>query len=145
MKKARLSKVLVEGDKELVTKLASQIEETFSIKIERPPQTGLVMMKTRDSVSKQPFYMGEVLVTECVVEVDGTVGVGVLMGENPEKAYQIAMIDAAFNKNLPLIEEWTVLLEEEERKIILREKEELALVSSSKVNFDTMEDYNDKG
>ncbi|WP_175640477.1 phosphonate C-P lyase system protein PhnG [Metabacillus schmidteae] len=145
MKKARLSKILVEGNKELVAKLATQIEQFSSIKIERSPQTGLVMMKTRDSVSKQPFYMGEVLITECVVEVNGTVGIGVLMGENPEKAYQMAIIDAAFNGNLPLLKEWTVLLEEEERKIIGRQKEEVALVSSSKVNFDTMEDYNDKG
>lgn len=145
MKKARLSKILVEGNQELMKQIAINIEEISSIKIERSPQTGLVMMKTRDSVSKQPFYMGEVLVTECVVEVEGVAGIGILMGENPERAYQIALIDAAFNAKLPIINHWITLLEEEERKISARQEKELAMASSSRVNFDTMEDYNDKG
>lgn len=144
MKKSRLSKILVEGSCELISQLAKEVEETNSIHIERSPTTGLVMMKTRDTVSKQPFYMGEVLVTECVVEVDGMYGIGVIMGEEPTRALQMAIIDAAFNAKLSTIHTWMPLLEEEEQKIMSRHEKELAMVSSSRVNFDTMEDYNAK-
>jgi alpha-D-ribose 1-methylphosphonate 5-triphosphate synthase subunit PhnG len=144
MKKARLSKILVEGDAEFVSQLAKKIEEACSIKIERPAGTSLVMMKTRDTVSKQPFYMGEVLVTECVVEIDGAFGMGVVMGEQPTRAYQMAIIDAAFNAQLPLVNELVPLLIEEEDHIIRRQRKEAATVAGSRVNFDTMEDYNDK-
>jgi alpha-D-ribose 1-methylphosphonate 5-triphosphate synthase subunit PhnG len=144
MKKARLSKILVEGSSELLCRLAAEVEETDLIKMEQSPRTGLVMMKTRDSVSKQPFYMGEVLVTECVVEIEGNFGMGVLMGEDPTRAYQMALIDAAFNARLPMTVEWLPLLMEEEQKILKKQRDEAVMVSSSKVNFDTMEDYNAK-
>lgn len=144
MKKARLSKILVEGSPELLSQLAAEVEKTDLIKMEQSPRTSLVMMKTRDSVSKQPFYMGEVLVTECVVEIEGNFGMGVLMGDEPIRAYQMALIDAAFNARLPMTTEWLPLLIEEEQKMIGKQKSEAAMVSSSKVNFDTMEDYNAK-
>ena len=102
------------------------------------------MMKTRDSVSKQPFYMGEVLVTECTVQIEGHYGLGVIMGEEPTRAYQLALVDAAFNARLALTESWIDSLEEEEQNIESRLEKQMAMVAHSRVNFDTMEDYNDK-
>jgi len=144
MKKARLTKILVEGDPELLKNMSSEIEEFCQVQIEDPPETGLVMVKARDSISMKPFYIGENLVTECTVSVNGTMGMGVLMGEEPVRAYQIAVIDAAFNADIAQIERWKLELEQEEERIAQRVMKEQERVSRSRVQFDTMEDYNGK-
>lgn len=144
MKKSRLTKILIDGNPELLKNISSQVEEIVSVQMERSPKTSLVMLKARDSVSMQPFYMGEVLVTECTVAILGQFGMGVIMGEEPERSYQIAVVDAAFNADLPITESWIPLLEQEEKNIQRRHLMESKMVSQSQVNFDTMEDYNDK-
>ncbi|MFD1735175.1 phosphonate C-P lyase system protein PhnG [Bacillus salitolerans] len=144
MKKSRLTKILVEGNPELLKQLSLQVEELVEVRLERKPKTGLIMLKVRDSVSKEPFYMGEVLVSECTVSIEGTYGMGTIMGEEFERSYQIAVIDAAFNVNLPITKTWLKKLEEEETAIHHRHQQEHAMVANSRVNFDTMEDYNDK-
>ena len=67
------------------------------------------------------------------------------MGERPDNAYQLAIVDAAFNAELPETAGWVPILEEEEQRIRQRQQKESALVAQSKVNFDTMEDYHAKG
>ncbi|MBM7573303.1 phosphonate C-P lyase system protein PhnG [Aquibacillus albus] len=144
MKKARLTKILVEGNPALLTSLAIQVEATVSVQVEKQPAPGLVMVKAKDSISMNPFYMGEALVTECTVSIDGVFGMGVIMGEEAERAYQIAVVDAAFNCKLPMIEDWIPDLLQEEINIQNRQQEELISANRTKVHFDTMEDYNDK-
>lgn len=144
MKKARLTKILVEGRSDLLRKFSLQVEANVPVQLESPPTIGSIMMKARDSVSMQPFYMGEILVTECTVSIQGYFGLGMIKGEELEKAYQLAVIDAAFNANLPFTEAWITQLEKEEEKIANRQQEEAMLAKQTKVQFDTMEDYNDK-
>ncbi|MGM0875826.1 MAG: phosphonate C-P lyase system protein PhnG [Bacillota bacterium] len=144
MKKSRLTKILVDGNPALLKNISSQVEEIVSVQMERSPKTSLVMLKSRDSVSMQPFYMGEVLVTECTVAIGGQFGMGVIMGEEPERSYQIAVVDAAFNADLPITKSWIQTLEQEEKNIQRRHLMESKMVSQTQVNFDTMEDYNDK-
>ncbi|MDD9150024.1 phosphonate C-P lyase system protein PhnG [Sporolactobacillus sp. CQH2019] len=144
MNKRRLSKILVNCDMALLKKLSGQAEALEKIRIERAPQTSLVMMKTRDSVSMQPFYMGEVLVTECAVSVRNTFGIGVVIGEQPERAYRIAVIDAALNAGLPAVKDWSPVLEAAEKRMTGQRKLEHARASASKVNFDTMGEFHDQ-
>jgi alpha-D-ribose 1-methylphosphonate 5-triphosphate synthase subunit PhnG len=144
MKKSRLTKILVEGRPEFLTKWAEAIEEITDVNIVRSPSTGLVMLKTRDSVSKQPFYMGEVLVTECTVSIDHQVGIGIIMGEDPKRSYQIAVVDAALNAAIPITSQLLTELDKEEEYIQQRISEEAARIATTKVHFDTMEDYNAK-
>lgn len=144
LKKKRLTRILVEGNSEFLKKLAGQVEANYHVRVERQPKTGLVMLKTRDSVSMQPFYMGEMLVSECTVSIQDVLGVGVIKGEELERSYQLAVVDAAFNANIPLIEDWISKLEQKEKNIQERHHKEQAMVATSKVHFDTMEDYYDK-
>ncbi len=142
MKRSQLTKILIEGDAQLLKELSSQIEQAFEVKIVKVPERSLVMTKARDSVSHQPFYFGEVLVTECTVSVNDTYGFGVLMGEEAERAYQLAVVDCAINAKLTILTEWNKALMEEEEKIRNRHLQEMALVMKTKVNFDTKEEYN---
>ncbi|TGA96035.1 phosphonate C-P lyase system protein PhnG [Sporolactobacillus shoreae] len=144
MSKRRLSKILVTSDLSLLKKISGQAETLAEIRVERAPQTSLVMMKAKDSVSTQPFYMGEALVTECTVSISNTFGIGVVIGEQPERAYRMAVIDAAFNVGLPIVKEWEALLITEEARLVERQNMESARVSESRVNFDTMGEFHDQ-
>ncbi|GAA0370315.1 phosphonate C-P lyase system protein PhnG [Bacillus horti] len=144
MKKARLTKILIEAERNVLSQYAGQIEKVAKVKVEAPPTTGLVMTKTRDSVSQTPFYLGEVLVTECTVSIDGMFGMGVIMGDDFERSYQLAVIDAAYNAGLPLTSSWEDELVQVEKDNNNRKLQEWAKLAQTRVHFDTMEDYNDK-
>jgi alpha-D-ribose 1-methylphosphonate 5-triphosphate synthase subunit PhnG len=66
------------------------------------------------------------------------------MGEEPDRAYSLAVVDAAFNAKLPIAGFWLHELEEEERNIAKLKQKEMSILARSQVSFDTMEDYNDK-
>jgi alpha-D-ribose 1-methylphosphonate 5-triphosphate synthase subunit PhnG len=141
MKRSRRTKILVEGNRSLLDRLTSEIEASSNVHTVRSPETSLVMGKARDSVSGQPFFIGEILVTECTVELDGTTGFGICLGEEPEKAYCLAVVDAAFQAGHPEIPVWNELLQEEEKHLEQREKQELERILQTKVHFETAEEY----
>jgi alpha-D-ribose 1-methylphosphonate 5-triphosphate synthase subunit PhnG len=144
MKKSRLTFVLVEGDPSLLEKLALQIEQRHKVTLVREPEKSLVMNKARDSVSGNPFFMGEILITECTVSIEDVYGFGAIMGEDADRAYQLAIVDSAFNAKLPETLDWEQLLIEEEFKIDHKKRQEHSRIMKSKVNFDTMGEYHAK-
>jgi alpha-D-ribose 1-methylphosphonate 5-triphosphate synthase subunit PhnG len=144
MKKSQVSRILIEGNPDLLQRFCEQIEQGYEIIELKPPAKSLVMTKANDSVSQKPFYLGEVLVTECTISIDGVYGFGVLMGEYAERAYQLAVVDGAFHARLPETQFWYAELLEEEKQIMARHRLEYSLAMRTKVNFDTMEEYNAK-
>ena len=76
LEKLRLTKILIEGNPNLLAQLADEIEKSHDITIESGPEKSLVMMKSQNSVTKQPFYSGEVLVTECKVSINQLLWIG---------------------------------------------------------------------
>ncbi|WP_127578976.1 phosphonate C-P lyase system protein PhnG [Paenibacillus koleovorans] len=144
MKKWQISRILIEGDRALLERLCRQIEERYEVEEVRPPEKSLVMTKANDSVSQKPFYLGEVLVTECTISIGGVYGFGVLMGEEPERAYQLAVVDGAFQAKLPESEAWYAELLAEEQRIAAVHRRVYTQSLNTKVNFDTMEEYNAK-
>ncbi|WP_373232398.1 phosphonate C-P lyase system protein PhnG [Cohnella sp.] len=144
MKKSRLTQILIEGNPSLLEKLALQIDQQYTVTIVREPEKSLVMNKSRDSVSGNPFYMGEILITECTVAIGETYGFGAIMGEDADRAYQLAIVDSALNAKLPEAMEWERLLLEEEQRTDRKKRLEHSRIMRSKVNFDTMEEYHAK-
>lgn len=142
MKRSQLTRILVEGDPKLLQDLSNQVEQQYEVNVVKSPEKSLVMMKSRDAVSQKPFYIGEVLVTECTVSIGDVYGFGILMGEDAERAYQLAVVDSAINAKLSICDQWNSLLMEEEEKMKQRNRKEMAQVIRTKVNFDTKEDYN---
>lgn len=61
----------------------------------RAPEIGSVMVRGRASGTGAPFNLGEMTVTRCSVDVDGTVGHGWVQGRAPGAARAAALIDAA--------------------------------------------------
>lgn len=144
MELQRRTKILIEGDSRLLSEFSEQINENYAIHIEKSVAQSLVMAKARDAKTFQPFYIGEVMITVCTVSINGVFGFGAIMGENPSRAYELAVADAAFRAGLPETEALIPKLLKEENQIEKRHQEELALSLRTKVNFSDMEGPNDK-
>lgn len=67
----------------------------------KPPETGMVVLQVREPVEESRFYLGEVLVTECAVEVAGVPGWSMREGDDRVAALAAALLDAAAAAGLP--------------------------------------------
>lgn len=94
MQSHELDYVLCECALEALEAFVSDMEEPFPPRILSPPKLCLVMIPAEDTVEKQPFYLGEALMTQCEVEIGGKAGYGMCLGDQPLRAYCIAVVDA---------------------------------------------------
>lgn len=132
--------ILVEGDLTRIKNFVLTLEEKYTIAITKPPSVCLTMIRAHDSVEYQEFYLGEALTTEIEVIIDNIAGSGICLGDEPERAYCIAVIDALIQLNddhYPLIRSF---LMEEEKKIKEKELEEQSKILKTKVDFKLMEE-----
>lgn len=97
------------------------------------------MVKSRETAKNSLYYMGELLVTEAKVQVEGHIGLGIIAGDEPEAALELAIIDAAFNAGLEELAAWEPKLLEEEARISQRERNEAARVERTRVAFESMD------
>ncbi|KAB2953461.1 phosphonate C-P lyase system protein PhnG [Heliorestis acidaminivorans] len=138
MQRKRRTTILVKGSMELARTLAEEILERYQVQIIQEPQQGLVMVKMRDQSQHTLFYIGEVLITECKVQIEDTIGLGIIQEQNPQKAYYLAIIDSAYNANLFETKAWEELLIREEKKNQELEEQERLQILKTKVDFTTM-------
>ena len=59
-----------------------------------PPTVGMVMARAVDGAQGETFNLGEVLVTEARVSIDGHEGWGMVLGRAPDHAMSVAVVDA---------------------------------------------------
>lgn len=139
MKRRRRTEILIEGDPKLAKKLASTITAIYDWKEIVPPRYGLTMIKMRESAKNSLFHIGEVLITEAKIEINGQIGIGIVTGMEEQLACHLAIIDAAYNANLPETAAWDEDLLMEEEKINKQKALEQAKLMETKVDFQTME------
>ncbi|MEQ2527337.1 phosphonate C-P lyase system protein PhnG [Bacillaceae bacterium CLA-AA-H227] len=139
MKRRRRTEILINGSQMLAETLAKTITEHYDVRVIQEPENGLVMMKVRETSKKNLFYPGEVLVTECKVQINGAIGIGIITGDQPDLACNLAVIDAAYEANFPETKEWSQLLEQEEQNIMKAKAAENQSILKTKVNFETMD------
>src|SRR5579871_6066112 len=87
-------RVLCECALQPLQAFVQQLEPECAVAVIRHPAVVSLMIKAEDSVESQPFYLGEALVTECELQVDGQLGFGLCLGDEPVRSYCIAFIDA---------------------------------------------------
>jgi alpha-D-ribose 1-methylphosphonate 5-triphosphate synthase subunit PhnG len=87
---------------ELSTALAdSEVASVVAASVElRKPEVGLVMVTGRVGGSGEPFGLGEMTITRCVVQVGDVMGVGYVRGRAPQHAKNIALTDAMLQSDL---------------------------------------------
>jgi alpha-D-ribose 1-methylphosphonate 5-triphosphate synthase subunit PhnG len=136
MEKKRLSKILAKADGGVVAEMSSDIQKICSPVIVKAPGKTLAMIKMREPVKQSLFYIGEALVCEAAVEIDGVQGIAVLMGDDVEKTLDMAIIDAAINKGIFTGMEKLLELEKRQNDLIMREN---AMHLKTMVNFESMD------
>ena len=136
MDKKRLTKILAKADKADVAALSADIQKIYNPVVVKEPEKTLAMVKIREPVRQSLFYIGEVIVCEALVEIDGARGIAALMGDDAEKALDMAIIDAAVNKG---VFSGMDTLIELERKQADRVERENAMFLKTMVNFESLD------
>lgn len=136
MKKRRLFKIMSKADRSEIIKLAEEVKSQYDVIVVKEPEKALTMIKMREPVKESLFYLGEVIVTEATVSINGVNGTAVAMGDDYEKTLSMAIIDAAYNGSL--FQKEDVLLEMEKNQISKEEKEN-AMFMKTMVNFRSMD------
>jgi alpha-D-ribose 1-methylphosphonate 5-triphosphate synthase subunit PhnG len=136
----RRTEILIKGSSEIAKIISLEIEEKYIVKVVEEPNYGLVMVKIREGAKRTLFYIGEVLVTEAKVLIQGKLGIGIVSGNNSELAYNLGVIDAAYNASLEETKSWEEILVSEEIKIKKERNKREAKTLMTKVNFENMSD-----
>jgi alpha-D-ribose 1-methylphosphonate 5-triphosphate synthase subunit PhnG len=127
--------VLVECDLEKLKELVETLENKYPVRLVKEPSTCLTMIRAEDSIEKQEFFLGEAITTECEVALNGTMGYGICLGEEPERAYCLAVADAVIEAEKKIPSEIESFLIEEHRELKLAEKVEFNHVMRTQVDF----------
>ena len=73
--------------------LAQPVVEQYGVNLIRKPAKTLVMVRMRETVAKAEFYLGELLASEALVELEGVKGFSLLMGDDLDKAFSAAVLE----------------------------------------------------
>lgn len=139
MNKKELFRIMAAADSSMLRELAQPLTAKYGVSIVKEPAKTLAMIKLREPVQNSLFYLGEALVCDIVVELGGTKGTAVVLGDDFDKVSAMAVIDAAFNKKVVETAELTTVLE---RLAARRQKElelENGLYAKTIVDFQSMD------
>jgi alpha-D-ribose 1-methylphosphonate 5-triphosphate synthase subunit PhnG len=140
MNRLRRTRILVDGDPAVSRDLCAEIESTYPVRVVSAPREVLVMNKVRESAQGTLFYLGEALLTECRVALLEATGIGLLLGAQHRRAFEMAVVDAAFSRDVPLPEQerWTALLEREEERLAELASPLRQRLDATRVDFNSM-------
>ncbi|AEB29208.1 putative phosphonate metabolism protein [Carnobacterium sp. 17-4] len=138
MNRKRRTRILIDFGKEESLKLAEIIENNYPIEMISEPSEALTMIKVRESAKNSLFYLGEVLITETKVRIEGKVGIGIVKGHETKFSRALAIIDAAYSAELPETAEWFRILKDIETTGEEAVGEKQRQLAQTKVNFETM-------
>lgn len=138
MNRKKRTQVMIEYGREDAKMIADRLQQSYAITVDKEPQDALVMVKVRESAQNSLFYIGEVLVTECKVRLDGHAGTGIVQGHEADLAFALAVIDAAYEADVPEVEDITRRLQAIEKtgnaqKSLLERR-----LTETKVQFENM-------
>lgn len=137
--KMEFREVLAEGALAVWEDLAEMIAARYEVKVLQEPETCMTMMQAIDSVGHTPFYVGEVLMTEAVVSINGAAGFGFVLEDEPVRALCMAIIDAALTAHIAEEAEIRRVIAAERQSAVERQRREKALVAATRVRFAIME------
>lgn len=139
MKRKQRTEILINGSPDIAAAMAGDIKSRYEVAVIEEPNQGLVMVKVKETAQKSQFYLGEVLVTECKVQVEGALGVGMVKGNEPDRALNLAVIDAAYTAGLKETASWSAVLQAESDRIAAQRAALHANVLRTRVDFETMD------
>ena len=133
------TRILVEAGPDLRGMLAAEVREAHTLRVLQAPTRGLVMLQLRESAKRSRFLMGETIVTEAKVQLGTAIGLGIIAGDDPQAALDLAAIDAAWNASVPELSAWQERLRVASAALRASAADEDAKLLETRVRFDTME------
>lgn len=137
------TKILINMDLGKLEKIYSMIKDISSVSIIKDPNLATVMVRANESVNNTTFNLGEILVTECSVKVDESLGYGIIAENNDNKVVYLAVIDAVLHSNNTKFEEIKNYIDKSVYEESLRYEQEIidefSLINKTKVQFNTMD------
>ncbi len=131
--------IICECDLESLETFVKELEPQCAIQVVRHPAVGTTMIRAEDSVEGQPFYLGEALITECELNIDGQPGFGLCLGDEPVRSYCMAFLDALMLLSDSRLSRVEAFLSEQAAVIEGRIRSEHDLIQRTKVDFKLME------
>lgn len=137
------TRALVDGDPSLAREIVREVEDELgagALEVLDEPREELVMVQVRETAQGSLFYLGEALMTSCRVRVGSSVGLGLVLGSDRCRSYELAVVDAAFagEAGKARAERWDARLRRELELIERCEAAEARRVATTKVDFSTM-------
>ncbi|GGJ62423.1 phosphonate C-P lyase system protein PhnG [Streptomyces brasiliensis] len=137
----RRSELLAAATHEEIVPLAERLLADGAVPeptVVKAPETGMVMLQVREPVEEIRFYLGEVLVTECSVDLDGTPGWCMRSGDDRVAALAGALLDAAAAAELPATAEIDALCAAVAERLARADAAEWAEVTATTVKFEEL-------
>lgn len=131
--------ILCECPLENLVAFATDLARHYAISLIKAPAICLTMIRAEDSLEKQEFYLGEALTTDCEVAIDGTLGYGICLGDEPERAYHMAVVEAVLALNDERRPEVEQFLNTQLALIRHRDELEFNQIMRTRVDFKLME------
>jgi alpha-D-ribose 1-methylphosphonate 5-triphosphate synthase subunit PhnG len=112
------------------------------------PQSGLGMLKLRDTTLGEAFYLGEFPLATCWLSItteDGerAEGCAMVMDEQVDRAEQMALCDAVLSAHLPGWEKVAALIEQGMELRTRQTRERKAILARTRVDFSLLDDVGD--
>ena len=127
MEKKELFRIMAAADGSMLRELAQPLAEKYGVSVVKAPAKTLAMIKLREPVKNSLFYLGEALVCDTVVELGGTKGTAVVLG------------DAAFNRQVSELDELKTVLQRLSMRQQREQELENGLYAKTMVDFQTMD------
>lgn len=134
--KRRLFRILAHAEAQTLAAMSAQLQSAHEVAVVSGPGKTLAMVKLRETVAAGLFYLGEVIVWEAVVTLDGTRGMAVTLDNAQDRALNMAVIDAAVNHGVFAQADRLLRMEAEQNE---REMRENALHGQTRVQFASMD------
>lgn len=143
MKRYERTRALVEGDPALARAIVCEVERDGSqgaVAVLDEPREELVMVQARETAQGSLFFLGEALTTSCRVRVGDAVGLGLVLGSDRCRAYELAVVDAVFSGAAgdAWASRWDASLRAELARVEARDQREARCTAATKVDFSTM-------
>jgi phosphonate C-P lyase system protein PhnG len=131
---------LCECDLGALREMVLELERSHHVVVRKSPSVCLTLIPAEDSLEQQKFFLGEALTTECEVLVDGMAGFGLCLGDEPVRAYCIAVVDALLHGGGPVGPNVESFLQRQGEIVARRDKDEFDLILQTQVDFKLMEE-----
>jgi alpha-D-ribose 1-methylphosphonate 5-triphosphate synthase subunit PhnG len=118
-------------------KLVEKIKRKENVRILLEPHQTTLLIPVHDPVGKLIFYAGEILVTQCFVEVNNIKGWSMVKDHNNKLAEYIAILDSCFTQNI-YIEDIKYLMKQGENIYQSIIEDNLNVANATKVSFEIM-------